>query len=156
MTFYLLAIGLFVSAMLVFFGKYIKNERMKELEKIRKGSVIREDHFANFAGLSSKGAKQQRRSGILILTDEEIFFLAWLSKVEIRIPLSSVIRVDETKTHAGRWAAYPMFHIIYKNEDGKTDGAAWSVKNREEWAEETIHLTGGDNLSGKSTVSQLP
>lgn len=114
--------------------KKIFRNRIKEIhEKFKSKNVLLIDDTSNFFGLESLGAWKVRGNGVLLLTEKELFFGMWKPKKELLIPIESIIKVTNPKSHLQRSAFRPLLKVIFKNENGDIDSAAWFVQKLDMW-----------------------
>jgi hypothetical protein len=114
--------------------KKIFKKRIHEiLEKFSERPILINDEMANFFGQESLGVWKIRGNGVLILTDEELFFEMWKPKKEISIPIKSIIEIKNPKSHMHRSVFRTLLKIIFKNENDEFDSAAWYVHNLDQW-----------------------
>jgi hypothetical protein len=90
---------------------------------------------ANFFGQESKGVWQIRGIGTLILTKKELYFRMLLPQREWRIPLSTILRIETTKTHLKKTQGDPLLKVSYHNEHGNIDSIAWRVADMNGWTQ---------------------
>ncbi|HUT80287.1 MAG TPA: hypothetical protein VMZ29_03715 [Candidatus Bathyarchaeia archaeon] len=95
--------------------------------------IIRVFAGANFFGQESSGVWQIRGNGVLLLTSDELFFEMWMPKRKTSIPISSIIKVDTTKWHLGKTKNRLLLKVIFTNENGQTDSAAWLIRDLDQW-----------------------
>jgi hypothetical protein len=109
-------------------------KRIKEIhEKFIKNNVIISDDNTNFFGLESLGVWKVRGNGVLLLTEEVLFFGMWKPKKEFSIPINSIIKISNPKSHMHRSIFRPLLKVKFKNDNGDIDSAAWFVKDLEDW-----------------------
>ena len=114
--------------------KKIFRNRIKEIhEKFKSKNVLLIDDTSNFFGLESLGVWKARGNGVLLLTEKELFFGMWKPKKELLIPIESIIKVTNPKSHMQRSAFRPLLKVIFKNENGDIDSAAWFVQKLDMW-----------------------
>lgn len=114
--------------------KKIFRNRIKEIhEKFKSKNVLLIDDTSNFFGLESLGAWKVRGNGVLLLTEKELFFGMWKPKKELLITIESIIKVTNPKSHMQRSAFRPLLKVIFKNENGDIDSAAWFVQKLDMW-----------------------
>ncbi|NQT73135.1 MAG: hypothetical protein HQ553_10280 [Chloroflexi bacterium] len=94
--------------------------------------VIMQTGNANSFGQSSRGIKQIRGNGALILTRQEIQFLMTVPRSEITIPLGQVTSVSLPKSHLGKTVFKPLLRVEYQSLEGP-DSIAWAIQNPEKW-----------------------
>ncbi len=116
--------------------KKIFKKRITELfEKFDKVNILISDKMANFFGLESLGVWKVRGNGVLILTKDDLFFGMWKPKKELVIPIKSILKIINPKSHMHRSAFKPLLKVNFKNESGDYDSAAWYVRHLNEWNE---------------------
>ena len=109
-------------------------KRTKEiLSKFPEHKIALQSVGANFFGVESKGVKQVRGNGVLLLTDYELFFEMWWPKRILEIPIRDIIKVDNSKWHLKKTKSRPLVKVYFINKEGKEDSAAWMVRDLEAW-----------------------
>ncbi|TFF87706.1 MAG: hypothetical protein EU548_09910 [Promethearchaeota archaeon] len=103
------------------------------LEKFPEEDIIKKQVGANCFGQESKGLRQIRGNGVLILTDEELFFEYWVPEREIHIPIKSINAIEKTKWHLKKTKGRPLLKVNYFNDEGEEDSIAWWVNDVQEW-----------------------
>ena len=88
---------------------------------------------ANFFGQESLGIKQVRGNGVLMLTSEELIFEYWVPKKVLRIPLSKIHSIEQTKWHLRKTKGVNLVKVLFTNKNFIEDSAAWWVRETEEW-----------------------
>ena len=91
------------------------------------------DAVANLRAVESKGVVQIAGNGCLAMNAEEILFVMWWPRREVRISRKNIVAVTTPATFMGKRSGRPMLHIRWKAADGATDSAAWLVRNRDAW-----------------------
>ena len=97
---------------------------------------------ANFFGQQSKGVRQIRGNGALVLTEDELWFLLGIPSREISIPLRDITSVSLVKSHLGKTKFRPLLRVEYLSE-GIADSVAWAVNDPEKWKATIEETTGG-------------
>ena len=116
--------------------KRLFKKRIMEIhEKYEKEKVLIFDDMANFFGLESLGIWKVRGNGVLLLTDEELFFGMWKPKKELIIPVKFIMKIINPKSHMHKSVFRPLLKVIFTNETGNNDSAAWFVQDLNEWNE---------------------
>lgn len=113
--------------------KLFKNKRKKILEKFNEEDIIQVSEKANFFGVESKGSKQVRGNGVLVLKKNELYFQMWIPKRILKISISSIKNVTSTTHHLRKMKDINLLKVIFINDNGKEDSAAWWVKYLNEW-----------------------
>lgn len=97
--------------------------------------MILSETMANFFGDQSKGARQVRGNGGLVLTKDSLVFHMLVPERTITIPLESVREVSIVGSHLGKSVRRDLLHVDYAVEDG-TDAIAWFVRDPQAWRQE--------------------
>ena len=109
-------------------------KRINEIhEKYNDKSVLLVDDISNFFGLESSGVRKVRGNGVLLLTEEELFFGMWKPKKELLIQIKSIIEITNPKSHMHRSVFKPLLKVTFTNENGESDSAAWYVPKLDDW-----------------------
>jgi hypothetical protein len=91
------------------------------------------DRAASFFGQESRGVRQLRGNGTLILTDSDLIFEMWVPNKQLRIPLRSIQTIENPKSFLGKSRFTPLLKVVYVNEEGTTDAMAWQVRDLDGW-----------------------
>jgi hypothetical protein len=86
---------------------------------------------ALFYGQESRGVRQLRGSGTLVLTDSELYFEKWLPRHEHRIPLDSIQAIETPSSYLGKTNFRPLLKVIFKDAAGNIDSMGWLVSDLE-------------------------
>ena len=112
----------------------IFKKRITEIyEKFDDKEILVSDDKANFFGLESLGVWKVRGNGVLLLTKKEIFFGLWKPKRDLLILVKSIIEITTPKSHMHRSVFKPLLKLVFKNEQGETDSAAWYIRELDKW-----------------------
>lgn len=106
-------------------------------------TIIAATSSANFFGEQSKGGRQLRGNGGLVLTKDEVYFIRALPFKEYVIPLDSITEVSLPESFNGRSVFSKLLCVRYKTNSG-SDAIAWAVKNPESWKEAIEKLVSFD------------
>ncbi|MFW9819108.1 MAG: hypothetical protein ACFFE5_05815 [Candidatus Thorarchaeota archaeon] len=113
--------------------KFFK-KRINEIhEKYKDKNLLLVDDISNFFGLESSGVWKVRGNGVLLLTEVELFFGMWKSKKDLVISVKSIIEVLNPKSHMHKSIFRPLLKVVFTNDNGEVDSAAWYVRNLEDW-----------------------
>jgi len=55
------------------------------------------------------------------------------TKKELLIPIKSIIEITNPKSHMHRSVFRPLLKVIFTNENGEADSAAWYVRKLDDW-----------------------
>ena len=101
--------------------------------ELGESEIVAIDESANCFGLESKGATQIRGNGCLAATRDEILFVMWIPRREIRIPRAWITSVDQAKSHLGKTMGRPLLKVSYTTDQGQPESVAWFVRDLPAW-----------------------
>ncbi len=113
--------------------KIFKKRIIEIYEKFNDKKILIADDMANFFGLESLGVWKIRGNGVLLLTKEELIFGIWKPKRDLLILVRNIIEISNPKSHMHRSVFRPLLKIVFKNERGESDSAAWYVRELDKW-----------------------
>jgi len=87
---------------------------------------------ANFFGQKTKGGKQIRGNGALVLTEDELWFCLAVPQRELSIPLNQITAVELKKSHLSKTVFRPLLSVSF-NYQGRPEQIAWHVNDPEKW-----------------------
>jgi hypothetical protein len=117
--------------------KKLFQKRINEIiDKFSDKNIIISLNSANFFGQQSRKSTQVRGNGVLILTAEELFFEMWRPKKILQIPISSIIKIEITKSFLHKSKFRTLLKVVFTNKEGEEDAAAWWVSSLDKWIEE--------------------
>jgi len=115
-------------------AKLFKNRIKEILAKFQESEIVKVSESANYFGLESKGLKQIRGNGVLILTKDKLYFEMWIKpKTIIEIPIDSIQKIESVKSHLRKSRFQKLLKVIFTNERGNMDSVAWLVRDLDEW-----------------------
>lgn len=123
--------------------KKVKAKQVKRLKEKFSGQTIVCQSSANFFGQQSKGYKQSRGNGALIMTANELYFSLLVPANEISIPIKDIKEIRTGKSFLGK-SKFKALLIIDYSDDGNTDSVAWLVSDLPKWTEEISKLIKAD------------
>lgn len=103
-------------------------------ERFDKNEIIGATTRANFFGEKSKGGKQIRGNGALVLTKDQLVFIRAMPFKEYIVPIKSIKRVSMPNSFNGKSVFSKLLCVHYVVE-GVEDSIAWVIKNPEKWQE---------------------
>ena len=80
----------------------VNKNLLKEVDERFAGRKIIMKGKANFFGQKSRGVGQIRGNGMLVLTEDELWFLLAMPQDEYSIDFKSIISVTTVKSHLGK------------------------------------------------------
>jgi hypothetical protein len=130
-----IAIGLILLAGLVVLLIKMRTIRRECRETIAKkytsGDILCHNNLANYYGMEVHKGKQKRGNGVLILAQNELYFLRLQPKLEITIPLKRIKRVLTPSSFLGKSAPKPLLKVDFKDENGVINSVAWLLQDLE-------------------------
>jgi hypothetical protein len=87
---------------------------------------------ANFFGVKSRGSKQLRGNGAIVLTKDQLFFIRAVPFKEYMIYTKSIQRVSLPSSFNGK-SVFSKLLCVHFTNDGIEDSIAWAIKNPEKW-----------------------
>ena len=84
-------------------------------------------------GLESRGPRQVRGNGWLVLTPDELRFRQWVPDRETRIQLASVTAVETVRVWLGKTVGSRLLCVRWRTRDGGEDAMAWEVRDLDGW-----------------------
>ncbi|MEV0358407.1 hypothetical protein AB0H71_20390 [Nocardia sp. NPDC050697] len=93
------------------------------------GEVLRSDPMANFFGWESKGGRQLRGNGALVLTGQRLWFRRAGAAEPLEIPLTAITGVDIVRSHNGKSVRQELLRVAVAG-----DSVAWWVREPAVWA----------------------
>ena len=117
--------------------KKLFQKRINEItDKFQGKNIIISLNNANFFGQQSHKSLQMRGNGVLVLTQEELFFEMWHPKKVLQIPASAILEVEITKSFLHKSVFRKLLKVVFTNQEGEEDAAAWWVTSLDKWIEE--------------------
>jgi hypothetical protein len=117
----------------MFFRKKRRAVAAEVRAELGDGEIVAIDEMANCFGLKSKGMTQIRGNGCLAATKDELLFIMWLPRKEIRIPRPWITGIERAKSHLGKTVFRPLLRVRFTDELGRSDSVAWAVRDLPAW-----------------------
>jgi hypothetical protein len=117
----------------VFFGRKRRAVAAEVRAELGDTEIVAIDESANCFGLESKGVTQIRGNGCLAATEDEVLFIMWIPRREIRIPRAWITSVERAKSHLGKTRFRPLLLVRFTNTQGMADSVAWQVRDLSSW-----------------------
>ncbi len=141
-----LALGLTIAAVVIvvvgvslgiFFTVFSKQMKTSGVERIQERfpseQIVLSETSANFLGLESRGSLQMRGNGVLVLTQDELWFSRFVKREDISIPTNTIQAVRLVDSHLGkRILGRKLIYVQFESSDG-LDGVAWLVDDPNRW-----------------------
>ncbi len=103
-------------------------------ERTRHQDVVRSAP-ANCLGILSKGKRQNRGNGTLVLTSTRLIFEPLVGANRVDQPLDTIEVVDTVRSFLGKTLFRQLLRVEWRTPDGGTDSAAWVVSDLTGWLE---------------------
>src|SRR6056297_3459672 len=97
----IIAVAVFGALFIFLFSlkKIVKRRVQTLFNRFSDCNIIEHERFANCLGIESRGLTQIRGNGVLILTEEFIFFQMIIPKNEILIPIKDIRKTGVVFSH---------------------------------------------------------
>jgi hypothetical protein len=136
----LLPILIMISTLFVVFFLVLMLVRMslvgqanRILDEFSREEIIAYTSAANFMGQESKGVRQWRGNGFLLLTTHLLMFERLKPGKRISIPLQKIQRVDQVSSFLGKRKTKPVLRVLYTKENTETDSVGITVPEPQRW-----------------------
>ncbi len=113
-------------------GKFMARVQ-STLARYPKESWLAASQRATFFGQRSKGGKQVKGNGLMILTRKELHFHLLLPDREWTLPIASIQKVENPRSFMGKSILRPLLKLTYFDEAGWTDEIAFAVPDVAAW-----------------------
>lgn len=130
----LLAMSLLFAVFGLIFSRIRKKLQKSIAENFKKEEILGATTRANFFGIKSKGGKQIRGNGALVLTRKQLYFIRAVPRQEYNIPIGSVREVSLPRSFNGKSALVRLLCVHYGTEYGE-DAIAWAIRKPRQWKE---------------------
>lgn len=117
----------------VLFLKRLRRSAAAEVRAKLGDAIVAIDEQANCFGVESAGVTQIRGNGCLAATADEVLFVRWLPRKEIRIPRDRIIGVERTSSQLGKTVGQPLLRVRFTDGQGRPDSVAWWVGDLSAW-----------------------
>ncbi len=113
---------------LIFKMHRIRKESRETLAKrYSSGDILCHDNFAEYFGMESFKGKQVRGRGVLVLAQNELYFLRLHPRMELCIPLKKIKRCVTPSSFLGKSIDKSLLKVEFQDKDGALNGVAWHV-----------------------------
>jgi hypothetical protein len=111
----------------------LRAKRIRSALETELGHDVRRIANARGLGLRSRGARQVRGNGWLVLTSGELRFRQWYPQRDTRIPLDAVTAVGTERWWLGKTVGSRLLCVRWRTADGGEDAMAWQVPDLDGW-----------------------
>lgn len=101
-------------------------------ERFKLEEIIASTTRANFFGVESRGGKQLRGKGALVLTGKTLYFFRAVPFKEYRIPLHTMTKISTPRSFNKKSVIAKLLCVHY-NMDSQQDAMAWAVREPGQW-----------------------
>ena len=101
--------------------------------RLGEDQILLIDEQANSFGIESRGLFQIRGNGCLAATEDEVVFMMWIPRRELRIPRDRITAVERVRSHLGKRIGRDLLRVRYVDEAGRPDSVAWFVHHLPTW-----------------------
>ena len=108
-------------------------EARRVLSKFSKDSVLFMSFGVNYFGLESESGGPARSSGTLALIRDGLYYRARHANRELFIPGGTITNIEIIDQHKGKPLHQKVVGIIFLNQEGKVDRAAFRIPNPARW-----------------------
>ncbi len=132
-----LCVGLTVGVLLLV-GLVVVLTRMRKIRKECRATlaqrynskdIICHDNLAHYLGIDSVEGKQTRGKGVLVLAQDELYFLQLHPRLELCIPLKQIKRIVTPKKFLDITVPIPLLLVHFQEEDGTLSSVAWKTRD---------------------------
>ncbi len=132
-------------ALVLFLIRTIYREALKRTQarvraRFKPEEVVHLD-VANLFGILSRGGKQIRGNGALVLTRDSLYFLRAVPAAEFVVPLTDISAISFPRSFNRKSVFSELLRVDYTRE-GSPEAMAWAVRNPAEWKERIERLSG--------------
>lgn len=110
----------------------VRPRLQRRVSAVHPSGVLLQDLGALGLGLQSKGVRQWRGNGALVLTATELHWLQLVTKTELRVPRTAITAVTTVRSHLGKSVNRDLLHVAF-TVDGRDDAMAWYVDDLPAW-----------------------
>ncbi|PZD97232.1 hypothetical protein DNH61_03595 [Paenibacillus sambharensis] len=97
------------------------------------------DYLSNFYGVSSKGMRQIRGNGILLLSRNNLIFEMYIPRKKYTISLDTISEISKVNGHLGK-VGFNLLKVKFKSEN-YCEEAAWAVNDVDEWIKQLVIMS---------------
>lgn len=128
---------------LIFIGVMIIFARMRKIrrecretlvDRYNTEDIVAHDNLVHYLGLEVFEGKQTRGKGVLLLAQDELFFLRLHPRMELCIPLKRIKRIVTPTTFLDISSPGPLLQVFFQEEGGRVNSAAWKLRDVQSFA----------------------
>jgi len=115
---------------------FIKLRTTCILKEFEGHQIVLKDYQSNFFGQLSLKSKQIRGNGLLLLSNDRLFFEMYLPRKKLIIPLKNIRLLKTPRFFMDKSKMSKLLQVDFINVHGQKDSAAWAVKDLTIWLKE--------------------
>lgn len=132
-----LFVGLFVGVLLLV-GLVVVFTRMQKIRREYRETLAKRydpkdilchDNLAHYLGRDTVEGKQSRGKGVLVLAQDELYFLQLHPRQELCISLKRIKRVVTPTKFLDIVSSNPLLLVNFQEEDGTSSSVAWRMRD---------------------------
>ncbi len=124
----------FLSFLLGIIFRSVRQKCAKVVRARYGGKPLRRmDLHVNYLGVRSGGLGQIRGNGVLVLTEDELWFYRAAPAREYPVPLDAIRGINMPKSFLGKSIFRPLLCVEYDTGDGATDEIGFIVRDPAAW-----------------------
>lgn len=127
----LVGLGVVISRM----QKIRKECRQILAKRYKPKDIICHDNLVHYLGMDLVEGKQTRGKGILVLAEDELYFLRLHPRLELCIPLKRMKRIMTPLRFLDISSPTPLLMVSFQDEDGALCSVAWKIRDVASFAE---------------------
>jgi hypothetical protein len=102
-------------------------------DRLGADAIVRLDPVVRYFGLESASLFQIRGNGCLAATEQEILFVLWVPRREVRIERTGVTGIETPHWHRGKGSLRRLLRVRFVDPRGEPDAAAFEVRDLDGW-----------------------
>ena len=100
--------------------------------RFKKEEMLGATTRAVFLGEVSRGGRQARGNGALVLTRQALFFIRAMPRKEYEIPLKAITGISIVRSFNGRTVMGKILRVDFATQKG-TDAMGWALTDADRW-----------------------
>lgn len=110
-------------------------ETRRVMNKFAEGSIVFMSFGVNYYGLETEPGGPARSSGTLAFIKDGLYYRARHTRRELFIPGGTITNIEIIDQHKGKPLHQKVVGIIFLNQDGKVDRAAFRIPHPARWVD---------------------
>lgn len=101
-------------------------------QRFKKEEMLGATTKVAFLGEASKGGRQVKGNGALVLTKKALFFIRAIPEAEYEIPISAIRKISLVKSFNGRTVMGKILRVDFEGKAGE-DAMGWALHDADRW-----------------------